>query len=521
MKIINSKAGFVLLASLLAVVVWAFWPYQPSLTDETTMPQPLRFLWLQTAYDPVLALPGINPDGFRDAVTALKESQEHYLVYYTAEEREIIRSTLHPFAFLKSLPELEESRRAFLARPSFARALTYHYDLWSSLRLLRSYSRDLSDTLLAFSGDYYLMTPAGTASIDHLARVVADAYLEAGVREDEVRRRVRCALPFADPANCSVSIPRMDESFSESSYDAAEVLPYADALQTYLLARPETPPKDLALVHLPDASCTTSASATYLLLWNTAQTSRQLALFVTPVNEILFHNIAERRTPFDAALFGAGVNYAYQAMNPYFCFDYSLDAGAIRTAYAVREALQTPLLRTYGDSSVSDQVRSLAVLEDAIVGNTEVIDAGEVETYVEGAYGLLFASSGDNQGLPDADRMRLLEIVTMWRAQSPQLETEISTMDDMGRTAEYVLQVMDLAIEPLFSTRSFHSTMLLSGNRTLYREPLRFTEVRVHELADMGVVPYRGVLDRLVPLDELPAFMVKEGEQSAPVYTIE
>ncbi len=102
---------------------------------------------IRTRLDPIMALPGSDLAQLETAARALAEYTETLTPYYTEEEMRHLTQTLHPAAFLHTLPELEQARRALLSDPSPAAVTTYDDALAASLSAYRTYLHNLEITL--------------------------------------------------------------------------------------------------------------------------------------------------------------------------------------------------------------------------------------------------------------------------------------------------------------------------------------------------------------------------------------
>lgn len=522
----------VVTAGFLLVLALACKTYGPSLTARTPgMPSGLYFLWRQTLYDPILALPGSEPGLITEAVSALRMGEATTLEAYTDEEQQSMTSALHPYDFLLTLEDLESARRTFIDKPSYWHALRYHIALIRTLAHLRDYTRMFSDTIYDIDANYEISASGGITSRLYVAKTLAQSYIRAKEQQMEVHRRVRCLVMGADTQRCSIRYPKSEaKAIFNEPIDRQGVLGYADALRSYFfsVSSPRilhivgVPSESLPLVYVRNSSCTIGNSSAYLFFWRASRVSGVTSFFTTPTDEIYFHHTEERVSLFEAALADAGVSYAYQQMNPYLCFDYTKDAGTVRTAYAVYLALSNkPIAAAYQNSTDADILAELAEYERVILADGDIIDTGAVDAYMQVAGKLLYNQASLSE-LSEPDQRYLLSLLTLWRAKSAWLETEIATMEDMSGTNRYVFRLMGIPLPALLFTRSYYSTLLLSGNETLYAEPLVFIESHTNTLPDdSGLVPYQGVLEQSIPLTELPAFMLQEGQKSMSVYTFD
>lgn len=521
----------VVLIGVLGLVILVFRTHDFSLSEVKGDPRGLEFIWLQTMYDPILALPGSEPSAIARAVAALKAGEEGTRSAYTGTEYEHVTNLLHPYDFLGTLSGLESARRDFVEAPSYWRALRYHLALMGSLLRLEDYSRSLSDTIYDLDVGADLGVPGASTSRLHIARTLAKAYSDANLQQAEVFRRLRCLLPMLFADDCAIHYPHLEiEPDRGEVIDREEVFGYAEALRGYLFSSPpyraravaSTASDDLPLVLVRTPACGTVGSHAYLFFWRDSRTSGITSLFTTPVDEIFFHKTADGNSLFEVALAEAGVAYAYQQMNPYLCFDYSLDAGTVRTAYAVYEALSSsPIGSSYPKEVRTDAVERLISNEQAVLADNKIIDTGAIDSLMSTLAMVLHPEAGDS-GLAESDQVRLLNLLTMWRAKSAWLETEIATMEDMATTNLYVFRVMDIPLSALFVSRSYYSTLLLAGNETLYQQPLVFAEVRNNQLPKRSdLVSYQKELMNIIPLDKLADFMSSEGQKSSRVYTTE
>lgn len=513
----------------LIVLIIASVSYQPSLDKRPShMPSGLYFLWVQTVYDPVLALPGTDTNQLQDSIEALRKGMNIYLDAYQQPEQELIISTLHPFQFLNSLASLEKSRREFVERPSYLRAAWYHLSLLRSLGLMREYSGRLSDTVHELPISYGLSMPAGITTKQHLANTLADAYINADGQITEVWRRSRCAIGYG--SDCGLRLPLVSVSSLSVKREKRSDEQYAKALKEFLfgptpfspLSLTDTNPERLPLVLVPEPACTRASQATYLFMWSHSRTSGQPAFWATPVNEILFHETANSMEEFSVNLAEAGVEYAYQSMSPYLCTDYSLDIGAVRTAYLLSQKLKSPVLGNYIDEDLPPTLLALKDLERTVAEPGDIIDITDVESYIQGLQDILYNPDADLGPVSEPDRRRLFEVVTVWLSKSGWIESEISRIDDMAMTNRYVLRVTTIPIESLFVYRSYYSTLLLAGNETIHQTPLRFIEQRADTYDSLGdMLIYQSDLEESIPSSELPDLLFQEGKRSEDVYTID
>ena len=106
--------------------------------DNTALEQRLlRLAYFATAarIDPLFALPGTDLNTFYLTIDELEVSQERIASVYGPEEQEIIRGSLYPISFLRSLHRLEYLRRELITTPSFANAEKYQQQFAKSYEL--------------------------------------------------------------------------------------------------------------------------------------------------------------------------------------------------------------------------------------------------------------------------------------------------------------------------------------------------------------------------------------------------
>lgn len=491
----------------------------------------LRYLWVQTLYDPILALPGIETNTFSEVLSSLKEAEEVVITHYEKEEQKYLRRSLHPYGFLETLPSLEEKRRAFIERPSYWSALSYNISLIKSLAYLEDYIRSLSDTIYDLEVTENLAVPGGNTSKLYVSGVLADAFIEVGEKRKESKKRLKCLLLGAFGFKCQVTYPDIENSdISQLEENNDGVLAYAEALRSFyfhttwlrVYSITDEPLESLPLVRLDSAACTTHNSPTYMFFWRDSRVSSLPALFATPVDDIYFHRLSEGKTLLEEAIAKTGIEYTYQPMNPYLCFDYTLDAGRVRTAFAIyHELVSSPIFTTHSLNESSKEIQELANYEQEIIDSKSIINAETIDVYMRKVAGLLYQEQGKTS-LSESDQKRLLSLLTLWRSKSAWLETEIATMEDMTTTSRNVFRYMGIPYSSLILTRSYYSTLLLSGNQTLYREELRFTENRTSSNGLQGnLVRYQGDLEKVVPLDKLTEFLFDEIDKSHSVYSLD
>lgn len=490
----------------------------------------LRFLWLQTLYDPILALPGIEPDSLKEVVSSLKEAEEVTMSQYTKEEQKRLKEVLHPYDFLETLPKLEAKRRTFIEEPSYWNAFWYHITLIKSLAYLEDYTSLLSDTIYELDINQNLSAPRGDTSHTYVASVAADAYVASGSKKEEVWRRARCLIHGVSKSDCEISYPEINETNFSSEEITDDVLKYAEALRSFFFYMPwsrvysvtDTPVQSLPLVRLKNAACTTHDSPTYIFFWRDSRISGLPTLYTTPVDDIYFHQLDKGKTLFEEALLETGVEYTYQPMNPYLCFDYSLDAGKVRTAFAIyNELIASPIFSVSSKENRGPALQELSAYEQEIISSKDIIDTGVIDIYMRKVAKFLYDDSRETD-LEESDQRRLLPLLTLWRSKSAWLETEIATMEDITVTSRTVFKYMDIPIPSLILTRSYYSTLLLAGNMTLYSEELRFIENTNNSgQLHSNLVRYQGGLEREIPPDKLAEFLFDEVEKSHSVYSLE
>ncbi|MEX0917814.1 MAG: hypothetical protein WDZ93_01525 [Candidatus Paceibacterota bacterium] len=507
--------------------------YEPHLDNsDGSVPVRLHAVWRTTLYDPILALPETNVTELERSLEALAESRDVYTGRYAEHEQEIIDAALYPMAFLTSLPELEDARRVFIAKPSYWRAIRYHVLLARSLAFLRSDARILSDAMYTEAPDIELSTPAGATSLEYIAGTLADIYVRADDLLAQSMQRLRCLLPAAERGACDAAIPLYTNQNSVRATRPAEDLSQrTEALRAVMVdAGPFAPvayldrdPHTLPLVYIPEAECTVDQSATYLYFWRSSRYSGRPVFWLTPVSEILFHDTAQQTSPFETALARTGATYVYQQMNPYLCIDYGLDSGTVRTVQWMFETLHSePLLTSYDVVELPEPLAQARTYEQKIRLEDSVLNAADYDAYIGHVTAFLNTTDDPAGVLDEATVYRLIDMVTLWRAQSAWFETEISRIDDMAATSRYVFEVMEIPIESLLFTRSYYTSLFLAANATLYTEPVRFLRERAGELDPAsGLVLYRGALQATVPIETLASFILEQKSLSADVYTVE
>jgi len=493
--------------------------------------QSLKLFWLQTNLDPILALPGVNLSELEAATAKLPDSQNQVLTFYSQEDQKLIEDLLHPYDFLQSLTKTEKSRREFILEPSLWRAVKYQHHLSQSLNLLHTYQKKLSDLFLTFNLDHDLWYFAGITRDKYVALQLSNSYQESQKQLAISQSRLWCLLGAKPHHQCHINLPNtiVPIHTTITPSDQTDTNIYANILRSYLnkyksglvsLTRENI--TNIPLIHLNKSACTQSDSATYLLTWRSSRNSGLPGLWITTANEVIFHDLQKRRNDLHTAMADLGASYEFQPFNQYLCIDGSLDVGQIRTAYYLYNDLKSqPLFLANTISEENSDIAKISELEKIIIDSTAIIDIDDIENYILYIQRMVYNEPELlKQNLGETSFMRTMDIITIWRSQSGWLESEISRLDDLAVTTEGTLKNIPIELKLLFTTRSYFSTTLLSGNMTLYEQPLSFLfERRDLDLAEVGLTLLPEVMDKLqIDITDMPEYINSQDLLTNEVY---
>lgn len=478
----------------------------------------------QMTYDPILALPATNTSELLKAIRALEESQQAYISFYSPQEQGYIENALHPFEFLYLLPALEDARREVLNNPTYVGAVQYVHLLDIALREQQAYIQRLVDTFPEFEQRGFSSSfLAGTTSDSHIVKTLNDLQLHLESQRKKVVARKRCLLGWRTGNKCPMEFPALVPISSDALPENREkVLTYGDVLRNYIHENRErfslttTPANELPLVHITNAACTRNSNSVYIFTWRSSLLSEHIALWATPITELIFHDTQQQKNAFETKLANAGVEYEFQPINPYYCIDNGFDTGLIRSAYYIQNSLQkNPLFKT---ETLQSEYSHIAELEESLTSQTTILHTATVEAYIAALQTLLY-SQQRYDSLHTNDIARAHELVTIWRAQSAWLESEIIRLESMAATSRYVLTKMEIPIEPLFVTRSYFSNLLFANNTTLFEPRVSFLfEIKPLNLTEAGVVEYFTDLQQHVPLSTLVDFIRTQEDLAFKIY---
>lgn len=201
------------LAVLFALLVAAYFGYAVSVA-----PSAEETLALATT-NPPFGLAGVDLVRLADSVNRLEQSIPPLAaVYDDPADAKIIRGSIHPVAFLKTLLALEESRREFVSDPSQMRRAAY----WRNLKVTAgTYEKDIAawrGALYAFlqnragSEVYYFVESA--TSLDFLVRASDELLANARSLNKAIRSgNTEYHEPFTSPLwTQSLSEPSVTEN---------------------------------------------------------------------------------------------------------------------------------------------------------------------------------------------------------------------------------------------------------------------------------------------------------------------
>lgn len=508
----------------------------PTFFKEPTNARDFRLyrFWLQSKYDPILALPGVDIDNLREAVQTYKSTQQPYLHHYSEETQKEIQKALHPFSFLESLPTLESARRDFLEKPTLQKALLYNDNLKLSLEYYQSNSKSLRAFFVNDPNNERIVTfLAGTTSQNFFREALARGEEEVSQQTLVRANRLECLLGKTTSFDCTPRIPEISP-FAPSDFKEIEVATplqksqNTEALREYIkreevFSLSDTQAEDLPLVHLPVSNCTHYGSATYTFVWRKSESSDLLAFWLTPVDDLVFSNTSKKGGAIFDSLAEVGIAYDFQPINPYFCIDSSIDSGLVRTAYFIYDQLtENPIL---GDvtfnSNTEPQLENLKLLENMILDSKTTLDVGDVENFVLEANSLIRQNNHTSllQNLTEEQLELLSDIVLLWRTQSAWFESEIGRLDDMNSSINDVLGVIYVTPNALFLTRSYASSLYQTSNTTLHPNTLSFLKTRKRpSLDEASMVGYNNFMRRFIPPHLLSSFLLKQDKRSELVY---
>jgi hypothetical protein len=436
--------------------------------------------------DPIFAIEGTDPGKLRQAVALFLDQRDRIAALYPASERQNIKDTLYPSAFLQTLPDLEEARQALLRAPTLQNAKAYHALLVAAIGQYQDGARALAGGLRAIAATTpslgYLGGTASTTDTASKMEAVAAVAAEQGKKE---QARFGCLLGYS--ARCPTLASLRAARGALLAAPAPLPLPTQDEREADAITKQMLPlyafyaGTENALAAIPSDCFATSAAyvRAYYLDYG-GKTGRKLA----NANDAYFYSQEERKEkepgfPAYEALFNAGVKYEYQSMgNLYMCPDSGLDAASTESILGVLD-----IVRQKKDPTPQEkEIASLPVLQKS-----------DIAPYVAAA-----AQGGGAQG--DALAERYIE------GSANFDQALVGAYNDNDFLIQWAQNQAPVAYGFMFGARNYASAMFFLGNPTFApRRMSMFSDATANPPSVMMLHSYTDEVSRLYTDQELAA----------------
>lgn len=496
-----------------------------------------RYL-LETRLSPLFAIPGSDTEAMRTALDALEKSRDAFLTSFDLKERQLLREHLYPIAFLRSLADTEDARRAFLGDPSSQNSEHYHNSLLHTIDEYQTAIATLRDTVRSYD-EKTLGFWQGITSTHFIEETLDTVFLEATARMHEETRRYRClsfglwckslsgtqgdlqsepdvstldSLPPTIERNLRVVDARADRPPETLTQWGGEEWKARGAYALATLAHPTTF-KDLPVAFLNNSKCAVHDEPTYVRFWwSTSRASDIPTARIAILNDLYFRDLAHATSEFEQTLYEMGIPYIFQPTNPFICIDFGIDISTVFSAYYIQNELAAqPIFSAALETNDNDTLKTLAAIENTLRTSGRVLDVSLIESYISRAEDLVNRKGERDLAslLEYADVRRIERFVEIWNAKSAWLEYIVGYLDDESITTRLLSQFRDMSMEEMILTRSYISSLYLFSNETIISSPVSLVEKRERfDLSQLDLISYNQTLSAQYSPQEMVRYIL-------------
>jgi len=524
----------------------------------------LRIAWYSVVnrLDPIFALEGTDPERLEKSVEFLAASLDDFAPLYTPEDEALIRESLYPLNFLRTLAKLETLRQSLVTAPYNRLTLRYNEELIHTMQLYTedlerlteawnelSTRDDLAQRYNFFGGYSYIETYI------HTLNALGAASLKKGSLAQRrwtcYRGNLKSCFPLQDALD-------KNKIFVEESFDTIHKHPHPrdeeakyhdtldhswniqtnkDIILRYLLSdinKHEFPQRRL-LVVLNQSICFPHASPVRYLGWWTPLDKNLRQFQIAYVNDLFFWELVgdfeEWYEPYtenirtrSRALKKGGIDFQYQKIaNIYMCPDSVRDISQVLQIYNLQMSLITnPHFRFFSEKQKNTienvlskkSLLDLINLEKKIVTGDSIYQS-DIETYLRKLF-LLLEEYGEVRlaQLIGSEKVLFIEkLLSHFHQGSLHInEIIVDITQNNYFLKDLITSGSDQGIDYLFAVRSYPMVFFFGFNKSFTEDEISFLQYAYDEPGLLHLFSYNNVLKDRFTADEIVEEMRIERE---------
>ncbi len=496
---------------------------------------------LQLAYfatvariDPLLALPGVDLEVFRAVIDEIEASQERVTSVYSPEDRKMIRMSLYPISFLKSLHDLEQLRRQVVETPSFSDTETYQRQFVETYELYIENIETLQHAIEVLVPDAIKRSTirfhTGNSSMGFIANTLAK-YQDGITQVYETQLdRFRCYKGVAKYC-FEITRPQLPSIVQSTASDE-----YKNTVmqhQTFIEAFRQDPYRGYshpyANVELSTSRCGDPDKPGYYYLWWREDDSG-LAIFRPDLlHELFFYDFwhGKQADWQYAQVYRTlrGPQYTYQPIaSHYVCPDLGLDMATILSMLYVDEnKLHIVPVGSEPQPEIDPLIDAANFAYDELTDSQQLIQVA-IEVYIDALHALLTSTSESElyEYIGTTATQTAHDLVTVYYARTAYVpDVLMSVVSDNEAVANYALHGTSTGLDELLLLRTVPMVLYGGFTPTIQPQPHTFVREFISEPPDILVTwPDLEIVDTATFVRELQKAERVKIDMSASVGTV-
>ncbi len=437
---------------------------------------------------PLMALAGTDPETMSLSVDKLEQSVVRLSTLQKDRNAdELVRSSLYPIAFLRSMANLEAERLRFVSSGSDTDELAYETAQYAAIRAYK-------DDLQRFRRAFLRIVPADTAeftndstviSRDGIIRALDELGNKISKTEGALRQRNRCLAGFisaCDRNSLTLPIVPVVKDFPVHAEDISR----AEKIRSMLGAAFNNPTIGNApIIQLSRSACTESIGLPPLFVVHTAQpspTNDATGLRVSFVGDLkLLKSDLYNEVPFFKYFADHGISYVYTPMSFYTCSETGYDFERVLGVRSVSEFSNEFNVSQYVSGTTSAALRKL---ERVLAPTNSILRESDAMQYLAETQALITSGALPR---PPAGAIEYLSLQIANRTSKFDFILEnIAVIEDHNVRLAHRNIPVALSAQYLFFTRSAFPLLFMSSNTSVsgrYDRPFKENNAAFKEQA--------------------------------------